>query len=185
MPQVAATRKEDTNLQEIELMTNYTTKQYKEFGAILNSPLFDFTMKNFNVKRKEFCYAGDWSAILDLSTGIKRRCYSSYIYQDIFRNPDEKIRFIAIGKACGSPFCMNSSHFMALGVIPSVSTPSYAELRNRESSGWYTHQMKTFLNEKLKDNNKEYTWIQVAKSFFVGIMDSAIRMIYRTYKKMK
>ena len=159
-PQIAATRKEEKGLKKIELYTNHTEEEYIEFGQKFESPLFEFTMKNFNVKRKEFCYAGDWSGILDLSTGIMRRCYNSYIYQDIFKNPKEKIRFMAIGNCCGSLFCMNSSHFMSLGVIPSIQTPTYEELRNRQKAGWYTENMKSFLGQKLIENNKEYNYFR-------------------------
>ena len=34
-----------------------------------HSPLFDFTYKNFNVKRKEFCYAG----VLDIQGKLRHR----------------------------------------------------------------------------------------------------------------
>lgn len=185
MPQIAATRKEETGLQKIELLTELTEDQYKKMGDSFNSPLFDFTMKNFNVKRKEFCYAGDWTGILDLSTGIMRRCYSSYIYQDIFKNPKKKIRFIAMGKSCGSPFCMNSSHFMSLGVIPEIETPTYAELRNRKEAGWYSENMNDFLSNKLKDNNKEYNGAKKFVINSIGAADTCIRKTYRVYKKMK
>ena len=45
---------------------------------------------------------------------------------------------------------------MSLGVIPSIQTPTYAELRNRENANWYSDEMKQFLNGKLKDNNVPY-----------------------------
>ena len=52
--------------------------------------LFDFTVKNFNEKRKEFCYAGDWSGVLNLETGLLRKCYSDnggqLIFDDISRS---------------------------------------------------------------------------------------------------
>lgn len=185
MPQVAATRKEDTGLQKIELLTDHSEAEYKKLGDSFDSPLFDFTMKNFNVKRKEFCYAGDWTAILDLSTGIMRRCYSSYIYQDIFKNPDEKIRFIAMGNCCGSPFCMNSSHFMSLGVIPNIETPTYAELRNRKGAEWYTDEMNDFLSGKLEESNARYGAFKSLEANIVGLGDTLIRTTYRKYKKVK
>lgn len=183
MPQVAATRKEEDRLQKIELLTELSTEEYIKYGQEFKSPLFEFTMKNFNVKRKEFCYAGDWSGILDLSTGIMRRCYCSYLYQDIFKNPNEKIRFLAIGNKCGSPFCMNSSHFMALGIIPEVKTPTYEALRNRKEANWYNKTMKQFLSTKLYDNNKEYSKRKKKISNFVGTLDGMIRRTYRRIKK--
>lgn len=185
MPQVAATRKEEDGLQRIDLLTEYNTEEYKDYGDSFNSPLFNFTMTNFNVRRKEFCYAGDWTAILDLSTGIIRRCYSSYIYQDVFKNPNEKIRFVAMGNCCGSPFCMNSSHFMSLGVIPEIDTPTYAELRNREEVEWYTEEMEEFLSGKLYEQNRLYGPIKKIVSNMLGVGDIAIRKCYRTYKKWR
>ncbi len=186
MPQIAATRKEENSqLEKIELLTKLSSEDYKKQGDSFKSPLFEFTMKNFNVKRNEFCYAGDWTGILDLSTGIMRRCYSSYIYQDIFKNPNEKINFIAIGKHCKSPFCMNSSHFMSLGVIPEIKTPTYAELRNRKEAKWYSETMLKFLNSKLQESNEKYSKINKLKSTLIGRYDNTIRYFYRKYKNLK
>lgn len=185
LPQIAATRKEEKGLQNVELYTEKTEQEYLNYGKEFDSPLFEFTMKNFNVKRKEFCYAGDWSGILDLSTGIMRRCYNSYIYQDIFKNPKEKIRFLAIGNCCGSSFCMNSSHFMSLGTIPSVETPTYESLRNRKNANWYNSEIKEVLSRKLSDNNKEYNIFKKVLSNFIGLIDGLIRVTYRTIKSKK
>lgn len=183
-PQIAATREEDTGLKKIRLMTKYSAQEYHDLGNSFESPLFDFTLKNFNVRRKEFCYAGDWSGILDLSTGIMRRCYSSYVYQDIFKDPGEPIRFLAVGHFCGSPFCMNSSHFMSLGVIPCIDTPTYAELRERRDSNWYSDDMHEFLSTKLTESNNEYSNSKKLNSFIVGAADSVIRFIRRKSKRL-
>lgn len=185
MPQVAATRKEETGLQKIELLTQYSEDEYKALGDGFESHLFDFTMKNFNVKRKEFCYAGDWATILDLSTGIMRRCYSSYIYQNIFKNSKEKLRFLAMGKCCGSPFCMNASHFMSLGIIPEIDTPTYAQLRNRSEANWYTDEMQAFLSSKLCESNEEYSSNKRMISNIVGTADGIVRKAYQTYKRLR
>lgn len=183
LPQIAATRKEDGDqLRKTELLTELSNQEYRKIGDTFKSPLFEFTMENFNVKRKEFCYAGDWAGILDLSTGRLRRCYCSFVFQDIFKNPNEKIRFLAIGNKCGSSFCMNSSHFMSLGVIPEIETPTYAELRNRKEANWYSKEMEEFLSGKLKDNNKKYSMLKKAFSNMVGIADNLIRIVYQKKK---
>lgn len=182
MPQIAATRKEDRGLEKIELLTNLSDNDYFRLGDDFNSPLFDFTMKNFNKKRREFCYAGDWALNLNLATGIVRRCYCSYLRQDIFKNPEEKIKFLAIGHACGSPFCMNSSHFLSLGAIPSLETPTYADLRNRKEAEWYTETMETFLSSKLRDSNQEYGKFRKCFSDCIGVADNCVRILYRSYK---
>lgn len=58
-PQFAVTRVQRGR--RILLDTNHSKAEYTKIGRSLHSPLFDFGMSNFLVKRKEFCYAGDWS----------------------------------------------------------------------------------------------------------------------------
>jgi len=161
-PQVAATRNEHTK--KIMLMTKYTVDDYKKLGDMFKSPLFNFSMKNFMVKRKEFCYAGDWSFKLYLDTGIMKKCYDSFSTQNIFKDLKKPIKFKAVGKNCKSPYCVNSTHFMSLGVIPEIPTPSYADLRDRPEAKWYTPRMKAFLNIKLFNSNKKYNSFQKLQS---------------------
>jgi len=137
-------------------MTEYTYDEYMRIGEQFESPLFDFTMKNFNVKRTEFCYAGDWSFTLNLATGKMKRCYACEKGYDIFKNAEKPIPFCAIGKHCKSLFCMNSSHFMSMGVIPDIVTPSYAQLRNRttkDGGQWYSDELAQALSGKLSETN--------------------------------
>lgn len=155
-PQVAATRREINLNNRIELLTSHTTEEYIQLAEKFESPLFDFTIRNFNQKRKEFCYAGDWSGVLNFETGILRKCYGDAHGQNIFEDPQKPIKFQAIGR-CGSLFCMNSSHFLSLGVIPELYPDvTYCSLRNRESAGWYTDTMKATLQCKLEETNGKY-----------------------------
>lgn len=155
LPQVALTRKENTSM-NFEILTNLSNEEYFKIGNEFNSELFRFTYENFNKKRKEFCYAGLWSMTLDLKTGILRDCYASIREQNIFKNLDKKIKFKPIGCNCRSRYCINSSHFMALGVIPSLDTPSYCNLRNRIEANWYNKEMKEVLSKQFKDYHKQY-----------------------------
>lgn len=154
-PQICVTR--DQYAKHICLRTQHTKDEYMRRGNSFDSPLFNFGMKNFLVKRKEFCYAGDWSFKLYLDTGVLKSCYDSRSTQNIFKNPNKPIKFRAIGNNCKSPYCVNSTHFMSLGVIPEIVTPSYAELRNRPDANWYTPKMRAFLGGKLSDQNREYS----------------------------
>lgn len=158
-PQVAVTRNEETS--EISFHTEGKTEDYIAQGRKFNSPLWEFTLKNFMVFRHEYCYAGEWSATLNLCTGEMSGCYGNGIRQNIFKDVTKPIRFEAIGKNCCSPFCMNSSHFLALGCIPDLKTPSYAELRDRKEAGWYSEVMYRFLSGKLSDENKKHSWKQM------------------------
>lgn len=180
-PQIAATRKEKSLTKHVEVMTEYSEDEYKKFGKSFDSPLFDFTMKNFNVSRKEFCYAGAWTYTLDLKTGILKRCYASLIHQNIFKDIKSPIMNMAVGNECNSLFCFNSSHFMSLGVIPEIETPTYAELRNRGGQ-WYSPEMNEFLNSKLAQSNKEYSFVHKMFCNFVG---RCVKTTYKIYKFIK
>ena len=156
LPQVAATREEKDVVDDVQLFTNHTREDYVKAGSMMDSPLFDYTIKNFGVKRKEFCYAGRITYVLNLSTGIMKPCYCSFNYQNIYRNPEEPIRLYPVGKHCQSPFCMNNSHFMSFGVIPDLKNgPTYAELRNRkctDGTEWYQPAFKAMASQKICDN---------------------------------
>ena len=168
LPQIAATRKEEALDSRILFDTELSDEDYISIGREFDSPLFDFTIKNFNVKRHEFCYAGDWSFQLDIISGVLRPCYHSNRTQNIYENIDAPIIRRPVGCSCGSLFCMNSSHFMSLGVIPSIETPTYAELRDRPEAGWYSDKMRNFLSGKLADSNSEVKAAQKMYSTIYG-----------------
>lgn len=158
MPQVAATRDEisEKRHNEVTLYTEHTREEYVTAGQVMDSPLFDYTMKNFMVKRKEFCYAGRLSYVLNLSTGILKPCYCSFNYQNIYHDLSKPIKLYPVGHYCQSPFCMNSSHFMSFGVIPKLKDgPTYAGLRNRvtvDGKMWYQKEFEDMASQKICDN---------------------------------
>lgn len=154
-PQVALTRNERTK--PMSIMTNGTNEDYYKNGGLFHSPLFTFTCKNFMVKRTEYCYAGEWSGVLDMKTGILKKCYAEPGGVNIFEDINKPIDYKPVGCNCHNEYCINSSHFMAFGVIPEIDTPSYAQLRNRPEAGWYTPEMEQFLNSKLSDTNKQHS----------------------------
>lgn len=87
-----------------------------------------------------------------------------------------------MGCRCASSFCMNSSHFMSLGVIPELDTPTYACLRDRQESKWYNNEALSFLNSKLNESNKEYSSLKKLFANAIGIIDGFIRTVYRGLK---
>lgn len=182
MPQIAATRKESNNLKEVKLHTTLTQNEYEKIGNSFESPLFRYTMKNFNKKRNEFCYAGERSGILDLSTGELRKCYGDPFKQDIFKNPNKKIKFEAVGNNCYSSFCFNSSHFMSLGVIDNDEKETYCSLRNRENANWFNYTTKVALNHKLSETNKTYDKF---KKSYINLKEKNKKIVYLLIKNIK
>ena len=156
-PQIAATRDEKEGINKVKLYTNLDVKEYEDIGNSFNSELFKYTMKNFNVKRTEFCYAGDRSGILNLATGELKKCYSDPCSQNIFENINKKIKFEPIGNNCGTCFCTNSSHFMSLGVIDKDENISYCSLRDRPEANWFNETTRKLLSQKLIGNKIEYS----------------------------
>ena len=74
---------------------------------------------------------------------------------------------------------------MSLGIIPSLETPTYAELRDRESAEWYQPGMRKALSGKLKDANKEYSLRRKLWSDVVGIGDNLFRIGVQLIRKRK
>ena len=144
----------------LAILTDHSKHVYEEIWNKFQSDLFRFKMQVFGERRHEYCYAGLWSGVLDLVTGDFRQCYRADISQNIFRDINKPIGFKPIGRHCPEAHCYNAHAFMTLGVIPSINTPKFFEMRNRvckDGSEWLTPNMKSFISKKLSENNKKLT----------------------------
>lgn len=145
---------------DLPILTELSREDYIKTWETFDSDLWRFKMSTFNVKRKEFCYGGVWTAHLNLGSGILKQCYCGSVIQNIFDNIEKPIKWNAIGNNCGEPHCHNSHVWLTLGAIPEMTTPTYASMRNRictDGSEWLTERMKIFLSGKLDKNNEQYT----------------------------
>jgi len=155
LPHITVARNADTR--EIALLTEYDRDHYKEIWGQFDSPMFDFKFSTFNHKRKEFCYAGDWSIKLDLGSGEYRQCYVGRRLGNIC--DEGELVFQAIGH-CRMPHCFNGHAFLALGDIPELSAPTYAQERDRacvDGTHWLKEGCQCFFSTKLYNNNEEYS----------------------------
>ena len=163
-PAVSITRRQDEN--QYRLFTD-SESQYIKAGKDMNSKMFEFTNSFFKKKRREFCYAGDWSALLNLKTGVMSKCYANNENsQDIFFDINKPIDFCAIGRHCKSSFCVNADHFISQGVIPSIKCDGYADIRTDGGRNWYNPSFYNFSNQKLNDSNKKYTFFRKMRVSF-------------------
>lgn len=157
--------RDERNPEKLPILTSLPREEYQKTWANFESELFNYKLSIFEKKRKEFCYAGDWSFYLNLATGIMTQCYCSYYQQNIFENIEKPIKFRAIGNKCSEHHCYNGHAFLTLGNIPQLDAPTYAELRNRictDGSEWLKPEMKHFMSTKLWQSNKEYSVIKKA-----------------------
>ena len=142
------------------LLSSDTREEYVDRWSAFSSPMFDLKMELLEVKRKEFCYAGDWTLWVDFSTGEARQCYGQPSNQNIFEDPSAPIKFVPVGCHCVQPYCINGHAFLSLGAIPELDTPTYFDTRNRvmENGGqWLKEPCASFFSQKLSVANKEYS----------------------------
>jgi exopolysaccharide biosynthesis predicted pyruvyltransferase EpsI/pyruvate-formate lyase-activating enzyme len=155
-----ATIARDDSRPDRPVLSHFAWHEYIRIWGSLGSPMFSFKTETFNVKRREFCYAGCWALYVNLGTGITTQCYGCKLQQNIFEDLSKPIVFVPVGKACPEPHCYNSHGLMTMGLIPSIKTPTYAEMRNRvcgDGREWLTPGMKLFISSKLCETNKEFS----------------------------
>lgn len=158
LPHITIAREQKSE-KYIPILSKMSKKKYAKTWSIFKSDMFDFKMSVWGEKRKEFCYAGCWSGLLNIGNGDLRACYESRIHHDIFKDINKPINFVAIGKHCKMPHCYNSHSFLALGNIPEIRSCTYDRIRNRvcdDGTEWLNKEMKAFISQRLEDNNKQF-----------------------------
>lgn len=150
----------NNNTKRLELLSALTKEQYKSVWNSFDSEMFRYKMSVFGKKQRHFCYAGEWSCSLRIDTGDLYQCNGSVFLDNIYDKIDEELHFRPVGYSCPYSHCWNCHAYLCLGVIPDAVAPTYAAIRDREctdGSRWLTGSFNDFFNQKLKDNNIEYT----------------------------
>ena len=101
------------------LLTNHRHEEYLERWKPFDSRMFEVKMELMDQKRREFCYAGDWSIFLNFQTGEIQPCYGQPVVQNIWEDISKPIRFQPVGHCCTQPYCINGHAHLTFGVIPS------------------------------------------------------------------
>lgn len=142
-------------------LTVLPVEKHQTAWSKFESPLFAFQQEHWMKKREEFCYAGDWILSLDVASGWIYPCFGGgNAIQNIFENPEEKIRFTAIGHNCCWTHCYAAYVLLTSGAIPEVQGPPYAMFRDRictDGSTWLTTTVRSFFESKLSDTNSMYS----------------------------
>lgn len=173
----------DDRVSTIDILTDLSINDYKRTWGVFDSNMFEFKLSTYYVKRKEFCYAGDWLLRLNIGTGIVKQCYKSVISQNIFDNPDLPINIFSVGNNCQQPHCYNSHALLTLGIIPELNTPKYTLMRDRftKDGHWLTDKFLEFYSSKLVDSNAIYSR---RKQIFVN-MKNRCYWFFDRVKKLK
>ena len=158
-------------------LTSLERDEYTSLWSQFDSDLWRFKMETFNIRRKEYCYAGAWSLTVFLETGETKQCYCSKYNQNIFNDLSRPIKWLPVGK-CLETHCYNSHALLALGCIPGFTNYKYGELRDRileNGNHWIQQDMLRFLNTKLEKSNVEFSPFKRSvlrlKCFSMSIVD--------------
>lgn len=191
LPEINIARREE----DFSILTDLGKEEYIRIWSQFRSSSFDFKLNTIGVKRKEFCYAGDWTATLHLGTGEISKCYSEP-FQNIYKDFDQPIFFEAMGSRCHLPYCHNSHIWLTLGDIPELEFPTFAQIRNRkcsDGSEWLTVEMKEFINGKFIDTHKKYSFWKKAyinrktdiKKYFTLLKTEILKLGRRVKHKLR
>ncbi|MDR0486485.1 MAG: radical SAM protein [Elusimicrobiota bacterium] len=182
----------DNTKYELPILTNLPKEEYKKVWGQFNSEMFDYKISVFGLKQTDFCYAGDWTCVLNIADGVLMQCYKGKKLQNIYSNLDSPINFEPIGKHCLESHCYNAHAFLTFGAIPTAdkNTPSYADMRNRscrDGGQWLTPKMKKFMSGKLQQSNRQLKKFDIYKNRLLShICAGQKKKEYRDrYKKLK
>lgn len=150
----------DMTKDDIVLLSHHDFKSFYEIWKTFDSEMFEYKALLWEEKRKEFCYAGAWSGMLNIGNGILRQCYGNCSSQNIMKDINKPIEFIPMGHCCDMPHCYNSHSLLGLGCIPELKG-NYALERDRidkrDGSHWLTKEMNEFLSNGLDLENSTCT----------------------------
>lgn len=155
LPHITIAR--DDRTRGIEILSKLSKEEYYKMWGQFNSTLFNYKASVFGKRQEEFCYAGIWSANINLATGQAMPCYCGRALGDVFANPDSEFPTWPVGK-CSIAHCYNAHAWLTWGDIPHSTNLSYADLRNRICSDgreWLQPKLKGFYSTHLCDNNRE------------------------------
>ncbi len=154
LPHITIAR--DDRTRGIEILSKLPKEEFLKTWRQFDSTFFNYKASIFGLRQEEFCYAGMWSAIIDLSNGQAKACYCGRKFGDVFANPDSEFPTFPVGK-CSIAHCYNGHFWMTFGDITDQTQFTYADMRNRVRSDgreWLNPKLKEFFSSKLSDNNR-------------------------------
>lgn len=156
----------DQTSSDLPRLTKLPVDEHLKAWDCFDSPIFQLQAETFERKRTEFCYAGDWIINLFLENGDFYPCLGGgNRLGNLFEFPEEPLHPAAVGANCPWPHCYPAHVCLTSGVIPSLQTPCYAQMRNRvcqDGSEWLKPSVKNFFSLQFRDNNEEYSPLKKA-----------------------
>lgn len=157
LPHITIAR--DDRTKGIEKLTQLSEAAYAQTWGQFDSDFWKYKMEIFGKPRKGFCYAGKWSAYINMATGQATQCYIGEWIGNAFANPDAPFPEKPIGK-CPIAHCYNGHMLMTLGLIPGDTEIRYGDIRNRvreDGSMWLQPELLAFFNSQCIESNERFS----------------------------
>ena len=184
LPHLTIARNDNT--EGIEYLTDFGMEEYDKTWSIFHSEFWEFKKSIFGKYQDGYCYAGMWSAYVNLATGMASSCYCGGSLGDVFKNPKKPFPQTPVGK-CTAAHCYNGHALMTLGLIPKVTDVRYGDIRDREREDgrhWLQPGLKAFFNCRLYDSNAQMTSWQKAMAAAKYRAGWAKRIPGKVYRKI-
>lgn len=179
LPHLSIARNDNTK--GIDYLTKLPMEEYDRIWSRFGSGFWEFKKTIFGKRQKNFCYAGDWSIYIDLTTGKATPCYCGQSLGDVFAYPESPIPKRAIGR-CPIAHCYNGHMLLTLGCIPQKYSTRYGDIRDRvktDGTHWLQPELLDFFNSKLEETNEEYSVAKKANTLLSSYSKKAIRKALR------
>lgn len=176
LPHVTVAR--DVTTPDYHVLTKYSMEDYNKLWGQFSSKMFDLKNKWYGIQNNRYCYAGNWSYLLDLYSGDYKSCYRFAPLGNIFDDISVPLSVVPVGFGCKMPYCFNNHAFYAFGCVPDIKCDSYLDMRNHQDINgdfWVKKEMADFMNQKLYQNNYRF---DQDNSEFEGIFDRKRKPAY-------
>ena len=172
MPQIIESR--ETVSGDFGRLTSNDVEKHIEIWSRFDSDMFNGMQEFWGVKRNEFCYAGEYSAAIDLKTGFVTQCDRCRSIQNIYQNIDKPLMFCAVGENCQISHCYISYVWQRLcGNIKSTNHRPYYLTRNRrypDGTEWLSKEIKQEWSSVIGEKCGYYS--EKKETIVGGIMDA-------------
>lgn len=135
-----------------------TPEFVKSINGKMKSRLFEEAVRFLDVDVRDiFCYAGKWSFVVEMKSGLLSKCHNVRAEANFFENINQPIECSPIGCECGIASCSLQYPLYGFGLIPEVlNVPTYTDMLS-ENSAFFNDEVKEMLNIKISDTEKAYS----------------------------
>lgn len=106
-----------------------------------------------DVKRQEFCHAGQWSYAINFVTGEVKPCLFEPPIQNLYDDFEHPLSQRVVGYQCRAPWCVCGAHLLGWGVIESFCCPTYERLLSESGDHALSSAARAAFSHKLSETN--------------------------------